>query len=80
LLFSAFGLSANLSEKVLLDNDFGYLGFYMLGTSYFFSGFTALLFAAPIVDRIGDKSSFLIGAFSFSLYVYSFILPAFRSL
>jgi len=79
LLFCAFNIAANLCEKVLRENDFGNLGFYILGMGYLFCGLSAIFVAAPIIDKIGDKYAFFLGSLGYSAYVWSFILPAFRS-
>ena len=78
LLFTAFNTAASLAAKVLLDNEFGNLGFYSLGLLYLVFGFFSFL-AAPIVRKLGAKTSLVVGSLCYSFYVGAFILPALRS-
>ena len=63
---------------MLQDNDFGNLGFYSLALLYCVFGFSSFL-STPIVKKLGVKISLVLGALCYSLYVASFVLPAFRS-
>jgi hypothetical protein len=78
LLFTAFNTAQSLATQVLLDNNFGNLGFYSLGLLYCTFGLCCF-FSLPIVKKLGSKVSLIFGAFCYTFYVASFILPAFRS-
>jgi hypothetical protein len=63
---------------VLDENDFGNLGFYSLGLLYCVFGFCSFI-ASPIVKKIGARWCLILGAFCYSFYVGSFVLPAYRT-
>ena len=77
-LFTSFNTAQSLAAKVLSDNGFGSFGFYSLGLLYFVNGCSGFL-GYPIVKKLGAKTSLIFGAFCYSAYVASFILPAFRN-
>lgn len=78
LLFTAFNTSQSLATQVLEDNNFGKLGFYSLAILYCVFGFCCFI-SLPIVKKLGARISLVIGAFCYTFYVSSFILPAFKS-
>jgi MFS family permease len=78
LLNTGYYSAQNLASKILSDNDFGELGFYSVGVAYLsFAAFS--LFSAPIVRKLGDKCSLIVGSFCYVGYIASFILPLKRS-
>lgn len=78
LLFTSFGVSQGLAAKVLEDNDFGELGFYSLALLYVFFGIAAFL-STPVVNKLGERMSLVVGSLCYALYVATFILAAFRN-
>jgi hypothetical protein len=78
LLFSAFSSSANLSASAMQEDGFDKLGFYSMAILYFVFSFTSF-FSYSIVNKLGTKKSLVIGALCYSLWVFSFLLPAFKS-
>ena len=78
LLFTSFATAQSLATKVLDDNDFGNLGFYSLGLLYCVFGVCSFI-ATPIVKKFGTKQCLILGALCYSLYVGTFVLPAYRT-
>jgi len=78
LLFTSFGTAQSLAGQVLQDNSFGELGFYSLSVLYLVFG-AACFVSLPVVKKLGAKACLVIGALCYTVYVSSFILPAFRS-
>ena len=76
LLFIAFNSAQNLSSKALELDGYDKLGFYTLGTLYFFFAFCSF-FSTAIVNKIGVKASLFIGALCYSFWVLCFLPPAF---
>ena len=60
------------------DNNFGDLGFYSLSLLYLVFGFACFV-SLPIVKALGSRASLVLGALCYTVYVASFILPAFRT-
>jgi Ion channel regulatory protein UNC-93 len=63
---------------VLIDNNFGKLGFYSLAVVYFTFGLFSI-FSLPLVNYLGAKISLVLGSACYVFYVGSFIFPALRT-
>jgi hypothetical protein len=59
---------------VLKDDHFGNLGFYSLGLHYMCFGICSFM-SAPIVKKLGEKYSLMIGCSTYVLYIGAFIPP-----
>jgi MFS family permease len=77
LLWSSFNTAQNLAAQILTDNGFDKLGFVSLAVLYLVCGLGCFL-ATPIVNKIGNRLSFVIGGFTYTMYVATFLLPSFR--
>jgi len=78
LLWSSFDTSEGLLGTLLKENDFGDLGFYSLGIFNLVQTL-ACFFAVPIVKRAGFRASFVMGGLTYTLFVSSFVLPAYHA-
>jgi MFS family permease len=74
LQFIAFNTAQDLATKVLKDDHFGQLGFYSLGVHYACFGIFSFM-SAPIVNKLGEKYSLMIGCSTYILYIGAFIPP-----
>jgi MFS family permease len=77
ILFIAANVSNNLISTVLYSIDFGMLGYYNLGIYYFSFGVFSFL-AVPVVMRLGDKWSLIVGCLTYTFMVGSQIPPCWR--
>jgi hypothetical protein len=75
LLFTSFGTAQALAGHVLEEDDFGNVGFYSLSILYCVFG-SCCFISLPVVKRLGAKCCLILGAFCYTFYVASFILPS----
>src|SRR3989338_828587 len=69
IVFTSFTISQNLQTSINKD-----LGFYSLGTLYFFFSFSAL-FSGYVVEKLGSRLSLFGGSFMYFLYVLANAYP-----
>jgi hypothetical protein len=77
ILFIAANVSNNLITTVLDNVGFGLLGYYNLGIYYFSFGIFSFL-AVPVVMRLGDKGSLILGCFTYFFMIGTQVLPCWR--
>ena len=63
---------------MLVDNDFGNLGFYSLGV-VFISLAVCSFFSSNVVAKCGERITLVVGSLTFSFYNATFILSSYRS-
>ena len=78
LLFTAYLSAQGLTTKVMKDNNFGNLGFYSLGILYCTFGISSF-FAAPLVNKMGERCALGCGSLCYVFYLGAFIPPLLRS-
>jgi len=62
---------------VLIDNEFGNLGFYSLGV-FFFSLAVCSFISSSVVTKCGERLALVGGSLTFSLYAATFILSSYQ--
>ena len=74
VLFMSYNCVMNLASQVLQDVGLGSLGFYLVGTRFFFASLFSLL--APFaLNKFGANRCLLIGGLGHFLFVFTAILP-----
>ena len=77
LLDIAFITSQGLTSKVLHDNDFASLGYFAVCTlNLTYAVFS--FFSKPVVDKLGNRWSLVIGCFLEGFHLVGLIVPALR--
>jgi hypothetical protein len=76
LLFIAFNSAANLSAEAMKADDLDGLGFYTMATLYFVFAFSSF-FSTGIVNKMGTKTSLVVGALCYFFWVLCFLCPAY---
>jgi hypothetical protein len=76
-MFTAFNSVQNLSAKILKDDGQENLGFYSLASIYLFFSISSV-FATGIINRLGIRVSLMCSSFCYFLWIFSFMIPAYR--
>ena len=79
LLFTAFNTCQNLASKILKDDGFDTFGNTTLAVIYLTFAFVGF-FATAIINKIGNlRITLCIGAFCYTFWIVSFLLPSYYS-
>jgi len=78
MLMNAVNLTQCICSKVLQDNGYGNLGFYALGVMFGIFGLCSLIIL-PLIKKLGDRMSMIIGTISYFIYIGTQFLALLRS-
>ena len=78
MLMNAVNLTQCICSKVLSDDGYGNLGFYALGLMFGTFGLCSLVIL-PVINKLGDRMSMVIGTVSYFVYIGFQFLALLRS-
>ena len=77
VLYMAFNSSSNIQSKIMENDGFGALGFYILATTYLFIGAGSLVSTA-MINRFGTRVCLMLGGAGVTFWITSSLLAVFR--